>query len=132
MDGRLDALRALGKTALIQSSKLKERDGELILVEQKLRRTRRDIKGLKRENKKVGEERTYLKKRLEELEACRVGLEDDLKNFWMPVLRMGVGMRRGAAVINREEEGGGGGVVDRGESEVSPREREPCNRTLCV
>ena len=31
MDGRLDALRALGKTATIQANKLKERDSELIL-----------------------------------------------------------------------------------------------------
>merc|ERR1712216_238617 len=37
MDGRLDALRALGKTATIQANKLKERDSELILAEQKLR-----------------------------------------------------------------------------------------------
>ena len=79
MDGRLDALRALGKTATIQASKLKERDSELILVEQRLRKTRRDVKNLKRENKKVGDERSYLKKRLDELEQTKEGLEEDLK-----------------------------------------------------
>jgi len=79
MDGRLDALRALGKTATIQASKLKERDSELILVEQRLRKTRRDVKSLRRENKMVVDERSYLKGRLNELELLKVGLEEDLQ-----------------------------------------------------
>mmetsp|Transcript_33041 Transcript_33041/g.69347 ORF Transcript_33041/g.69347 Transcript_33041/m.69347 type:complete len:1474 (+) Transcript_33041:52-4473(+) len=83
MDGRLDALRALGKTAMRQAAKLKERDSELILVDRRLRKTRRDIKSLKRENKKVGDEKTYLKSRLDELEKVKIGLEEDLKQLAM-------------------------------------------------
>lgn len=75
MDGRLDALRALGKTATIQANQLKRRDHELLNVEQQLRRTRRDVKALKRENQKVSDERKYLKERLDELEHVRHELE---------------------------------------------------------
>ncbi|KAK1734363.1 hypothetical protein QTG54_014870 [Skeletonema marinoi] len=78
MDGRLDALRALGKTATIQADKLKRRDHELQNVEQQLRRTRRDIKTLKRENAKVLEEKNYLKERLNEVESVRGELEETL------------------------------------------------------
>jgi len=81
MDGRLDALRALGKTTMRQAAKLRERDSELILVDRRLRKMRRDIKSLKRENKKVGDERTYLKSRLDELEKVKIGLEEDLKQL---------------------------------------------------
>ena len=81
MDGRLDALRALGKTATIQAAKLKERDSELILVEQKLRKTRRDIKAYKRTNKKLLDEKTYLKNRLDELNNDKISLEEDLKQL---------------------------------------------------
>lgn len=81
MDGRLEALRALGKTATVQAAKLKERDSELILVEQRLRKTRRDVKSLKRENKKVQDERTYLKSRLDELEQVKISLEENLKQL---------------------------------------------------
>ncbi|KAL9184958.1 hypothetical protein ACHAXT_002735 [Thalassiosira profunda] len=79
MDGRLDALRALGKTATVQAAKLKQRDSELINVEQKLRKARRDVKNLKRDNKKVMDERQYLKGRLDELDQAKMGLEEDLK-----------------------------------------------------
>ncbi len=78
MDGRLDALRALGKTATIQADKLKRREHELQNVEQQLRRTRRDIKSLKRENTKVLEEKNYLKERLNEVEGLRGELEERL------------------------------------------------------
>ena len=83
MDGRLEALRALGKTATIQAAKLKERDSELILLEQRLRKTRRDIKSLKRENEKVSNEKKYLKNRLMELDEIKVGLEKDLQTLAM-------------------------------------------------
>ncbi|KAL7496542.1 hypothetical protein ACHAWT_005007 [Skeletonema menzelii] len=81
MDGRLDALRALGKTATIQADKLKRRDHELQNVEQQLRRTRRDIKSLKRENAKVLEEKNYLKERLNEVEGVRGELEERLNGL---------------------------------------------------
>ncbi|KAL7553561.1 hypothetical protein ACHAWF_016859 [Thalassiosira exigua] len=77
MDGRMEALRALGRTAAVQASKLKERDNELILVEQRLRKVRRDVKNLKREGKKNADERTYLKGRLDELERLRSQLEEE-------------------------------------------------------
>lgn len=48
MDGRLEALRALGKTASIQAEKIKERDLSLNLIDNKLRKTLRDIKRLRR------------------------------------------------------------------------------------
>lgn len=83
MDGRLEALRALGKTTTIQAAKLKERDSELILLEQRLRKTRRDIKSLKRENEKVNNEKKYLKNRLLELDEIKVGLEKDLQTLAM-------------------------------------------------
>ncbi|EJK43724.1 hypothetical protein THAOC_37791 [Thalassiosira oceanica] len=83
MDGRLEALRALGKTATIQAAKLKERDSELILLDQRLRKTRRDIKSLKRENEKVKNEKKYLKNRLMELDEIKVGLEKDLQTLAM-------------------------------------------------
>ena len=83
MDGRLEALRALGKTATIQAAKLRERDHELIAMEGRLRRIRRDVKVLRRENKKVCEERAYLRDRLEELDALRYRLEEDLKSLAM-------------------------------------------------
>lgn len=78
MDSRLDALRALGKTATIQAEKIKERDMELNAVDSRLRKTRREIKVLKRENKKVHDEKVYLKDRLEELEEVKVELEGSL------------------------------------------------------
>lgn len=81
MDGRLDALRALGKTATIQADKLKRREHELQNVEQQLRRTRRDIKSLKRENTKVLEEKNYLKERLNEVEMLRGELEERLNGL---------------------------------------------------
>ena len=81
MDGRLDALRALGKTATLQAEKLKRRDHELQNVEQQLRRTRRDIKTLKRENKKALDEKSYLKQRLNEVEAVRDELEDTVNEL---------------------------------------------------
>jgi hypothetical protein len=78
MDGRLEALRALGKTASLQAEKIKERDMELNRLDGKLRKTLRDIKVFKRENKKIKDEKTYLKQRLGELEAVRDNLEDSL------------------------------------------------------
>ena len=81
MDGRLEALRALGKTATVQASKLRERDRELVSMEGRLRRTRRDVKNLKRENRKVCDERSYLRGRLEDLDAVRYRLEEDLKSL---------------------------------------------------
>ena len=78
MDGRLEALRALGKTASLQAEKIKERDMELNRLDGKLRKTLRDIKVMKRENKKVKEEKGYLRSRLLELEETRDRLEDEL------------------------------------------------------
>ena len=78
MDGRLEALRALGKTASLQAEKIKERDMELNLLDNKLRKTLRDVKVMKRENKKVKEEKGYLRSRLMELEETRDGLEEEL------------------------------------------------------
>eukprot|EP00956_Cyclotella_meneghiniana_P031855 scaffold85280_cov72-Cyclotella_meneghiniana.AAC.2 len=78
MDGRLEALRALGKTASIQAEKIKERDMELNRMDGKLRKTLRDIKAFKRENKKIKDEKTYLKNRLGELEEVRDLLEGSL------------------------------------------------------
>lgn len=78
MDGRLEALRALGKTASIQAEKIKERDMELNRMDGKLRKTLRDIKSFKRENKKIKDEKVYLKQRLEDLEQVRDGLEGSL------------------------------------------------------
>ena len=83
MDGRLDALRALGKTATIQADKLKRREHELQNVEQQLRRTRRDIKTLKRENKKVVDEKDYLTERLNEVEVMRDELQHKLNGIEM-------------------------------------------------
>jgi hypothetical protein len=57
MDGRLGVLRALGRAMMGQAAKLKERNHELISMEGHLRRTRRDVKNLKRQNKKVSNER---------------------------------------------------------------------------
>ena len=104
MDGRLEALRALGKTATIQAAKLKERDHELISMEGRLRRTRRDVKGLKRENKKVCEERTYLRDRLEELNALRYRLEEDLKTLAMENGTISEKEEAVAALADREAE----------------------------
>jgi hypothetical protein len=78
MDGRLEALRALGKTASLQAEKIKERDMELNLMDGKLRKTLRDIKVYKRENKKIKDEKVYLKQRLGELEEVRDNLEGSL------------------------------------------------------
>lgn len=50
-------------------------------VEQQLRRTRRDIKSLKRENTKVLEEKNYLKERLNEVEMLRGELEERLNGL---------------------------------------------------
>lgn len=78
MDGRLEALRALGKTASLQAEKIKERDMELNRMDGKLRKTLRDIKVYKRENKKIKDEKMYLKQRLGELEQVRDNLEGSL------------------------------------------------------
>eukprot|EP00804_Cyclotella_cryptica_P016258 CCRYP_005737-RI/>CCRYP_005737-RI protein AED:0.08 eAED:0.08 QI:355/0.88/0.9/1/0.66/0.5/10/517/1306 len=81
MDGRLEALRALGKTASIQAEKIKERDLSLNLIDNKLRKTLRDIKRLRRENKLIKDEKMYLKQRLEELEEVRDSLEGSLEKL---------------------------------------------------
>lgn len=78
MDGRLEALRALGKTTSLQAEKIKERDMELNRLDGKLRKTLRDIKVYKRENKKIKDEKIYLKQRLGELEEVRDNLEENL------------------------------------------------------
>ena len=81
MDGRMDALRALGKTATAQAASLRGREMELELAERRLRQLRRDARNLKRENKKLTGERRYLKQRLGEAEAARQGLEQDLQQL---------------------------------------------------
>ena len=78
MDGRLEALRALGKTASIQAEKIKERDMELNRMDVKLRKTLRDIKVCKRENNKIKDEKIYLKRRLGELEEVRENLQENI------------------------------------------------------
>ena len=81
MDGRLEALRALGRTATVQAARLRERDRELVSMEGRLRRTRRDVRNLRRENRKVCDERAYLRGRLEDLDALRYRLQEDLKSL---------------------------------------------------
>ena len=79
MDGRLEALRAVSKTMSVQAARLKERDGELVLLEQRLRKAQREVRRLKRQNKKVMDEKTYLKTRLDELNQSKYQLEEDMQ-----------------------------------------------------
>jgi hypothetical protein len=79
MDGRLDALRALGRTVTVQAARLKEREHEIHGMESRLRRTRRDVTKLKRENSKLSTDKQYLKERLDELDQLRYQLEEELQ-----------------------------------------------------
>lgn len=79
MDSRLDALRALGRTVTVQSARLKEREHEIHGLEGRLRRTRRDVTKLKRENSKINTDKIYLKERLDELDQLRYQLEEELQ-----------------------------------------------------
>ena len=79
MDSRLDALRALGRTVTVQSARLKEREHEIHGLEGRLRRTRRDVTKLKRENSKINTDKMYLKERLDELDQLRYQLEEELQ-----------------------------------------------------
>lgn len=79
MDGRLDALRALGRTVTVQAARLKEREHEIHGMDSRLRRTRRDVTKLKRENSKISTDKIYLKERLDELDQLRYQLEEELQ-----------------------------------------------------
>ena len=81
MDGRLEALRAVSKTMAVQAARLKERDAELTQLEQRVRKSQRDIQRLKRENKKVMDEKMYLKSRLDDLNQSKYQLEEDMKQL---------------------------------------------------